>query len=88
MAKHDDVEPTGEKQPKRSGREESRLAAAVVLAGLGTAFALLNLDHAEVNYVFGTGHPRMIFVIIACLLLGIAIGWLAARRRLSQKAKD
>jgi uncharacterized integral membrane protein len=88
MAKHDEVEPTGEKLPKRSGREESRLAAAVVLAGLGTAFALLNLGHAKINYVFGTGHPRIIFVIIACLVLGGVIGWLAARRRLSQKAKD
>lgn len=77
----DELERTGEKHPKRSSREESRLAAAVVLAGLSTAFALLNLGHAKVNYVFGTGHPRMIFVIIACLLLGGAIGWIAGRRR-------
>jgi len=77
----DELERTGEKHPKRSSREESRLAAAVVLAGLSTAFALLNLGHARVNYVFGTGHPRMIFVIIACLLLGGAIGWIAGRRR-------
>jgi uncharacterized integral membrane protein len=81
MAKPDDIEPTGERQPKRSAREESRLAAAVVLAGLGTAFALLNLGHAKINYVFGTGHPRVIFVIIACLLLGGVIGWIAGRRR-------
>jgi Flp pilus assembly protein TadB len=81
----DELERSGEKQPKRSGREESRLAAAVVLAGLGTAFGLLNLGHAKINYVFGTGHPRIIFVIVACLLLGAAIGWLAARRRLSRK---
>ena len=81
----DELERSGEKQPKRTGREESRLAAAVVLTGLGTAFALLNLGHAKINYVFGTGHPRIIFVIVACLLLGAAIGWLAARRRLSRK---
>jgi len=81
MAKHDEVEPTGERKPKRTGREESRLAAAVVLAGLGTAFALLNLGHAKINYVFGSGHPRVIFVIVACLLLGAAIGWIAGRRR-------
>ena len=85
MAKNDDLEPTGEKQPTRSGREESRLAAAVVLAGLGTAFALLNLGHAKINYVFGTGHPRVIFVIIACLVLGGAIGWIAGRRRAPRK---
>jgi uncharacterized integral membrane protein len=81
MDEHDKLERSGEKHPKRSGREESRLAAAVVLAGLSTAFALLNLGHAKINYVFGTGHPRVIFVIIACLFLGGAIGWIAGRRR-------
>lgn len=76
-----DIEPTGERKPKRSGREETRVAVAVVLAGLGTAFALLNLGHAKINYVFGSGHPRVLFVIIACLLIGAAIGWIAGRRR-------
>ena len=85
MDPHDQIERAGEKRPKRNAREESRLAAAVVLAGLGTAFALLNLGHAKINYVFGTGHPRVIFVIIACLLLGVAIGWIAGRRRLTRK---
>jgi uncharacterized integral membrane protein len=78
---HDQLEPAREKRPRRNRREETRLAAAVVLAGLGTAFALLNLGHAKINYVFGTGHPRMIIVIVACLLLGGVIGWIAGRRR-------
>ena len=85
MDKPDQIEPTGAKPPRRSAREESRLAVAVVLAGLGTAFALLNLGHAKINYVFGTGHPRVIFVIVFCVLLGGAIGWLAAHRRYSRK---
>jgi len=82
----DELQPAPEKQPaKRSGREETRLAVAVVLAGLGTAFALLNLNHAKVNYIFGTGHPRMLFVIVFCLLLGGTIGWIAGRRRSGRK---
>jgi len=85
MDEHDQLERGGERHPKRSAREESRLAAAVVLAGLGTAFGLLNLGHAKINYVFGTGHPRMLFVIVACLLVGTAIGWLAARRRFKKE---
>jgi uncharacterized integral membrane protein len=81
-----DLQPTPEKQPsKRNAREETRLAVAVVLAGLGTAFALLNLGHAKVNYVFGTGHPRMLFVIVACLLIGGVLGWIAGRRRTGRK---
>jgi uncharacterized integral membrane protein len=76
-----DIEQAKEKRPKRSGREESRLALTVVFAVLATAFAVLNLDQAKVNYVFGTGHPRLIFVIIACIALGVAIGWFGRGRR-------
>jgi uncharacterized integral membrane protein len=83
-----DIEPTKEKQPKRTSREETRLAAAVVLVGLVTAFAVLNRDKTKVNYVFGTGHPRQIFIIIFCIAVGVAIGWFAGRRRLTRKDKD
>jgi uncharacterized integral membrane protein len=79
--KQHDIQPSGERKPKRSGREETRLAIAVVLAGLMSAFAVLNLGHTKVNYVFGSGHPRLIYVIVACLVIGGAIGWIAARRR-------
>jgi uncharacterized integral membrane protein len=82
----DELQPTPqEKRPKRNAREETRLAVAVVLAGLGTAFALLNLNHAKVNYIFGTGHPRMLLVIVACLVIGGVIGWIAGRRRAGRK---
>ena len=83
----DDLEPSKDKKPKRSGREETRLAVAVVLAALGSAFAVLNLDRTKVNYVFGTGHPRLIFIIVACIALGVAIGWFGAKRR-AGKPKD
>ena len=72
----------------RSGPEAFRLAlrlaVAVVLTGLVSAFAVLNLGKTKVNYVFGTGHPRLLFIVVACLAIGVAIGWMAARRR----AKD
>lgn len=77
----DDLERQKEKQPKRSSREETRLAVAVVLTGLVSAFAVLNLGKTKVNYVFGTGHPRLIFIVVACLAIGVALGWMAARRR-------
>jgi uncharacterized integral membrane protein len=83
----DELEPSKEKRPKRSSREETRLAVAVVLAGLASAFAVLNFGKTKVNYVFGSGHPRLIFVVIACLAIGIAIGWIAASRR-AGRTKD
>ena len=85
----DELQPTPEKQPaKRSAREETRLAVAVVLAGLGTAFALLNLNHAKVNYIFGTGHPRLIFIIVFCIAIGVGIGWFSSKRRAGRSKGD
>ena len=82
-----DLEPDHERRPKRSGRDESRLAVVIVLTILGTVFAVENLDRTEVNYVFGTGHPRMIFVIVACIAIGVGIGWFANKRR-AGRTKD
>jgi uncharacterized integral membrane protein len=79
-----DVEPGKERKPKRSGRDESRLAAIIVLAVLGTAFALENRGATKVNYVFGSGHPRQIFVIVFCIAIGVGLGWFAGRRRSSK----
>jgi uncharacterized integral membrane protein len=84
----DELEPSKEKQPKRSGREESRLAAVVVLTILATVFAVENLGKTKVHYVFGTGHPRLFFIIVACIAIGVAIGWFGGRRRMGRKGKD
>jgi uncharacterized integral membrane protein len=82
-----ELEPGKEKKPKRSSREETRLAVAVVLVGLATAFAVLNRDKTKINFVFGTGHPRQIFIILFCIAIGVAIGWFGGRRRLTRKGK-
>ena len=87
MSDHDDLERSGEKHPKRNAREETRLAVAVVLTGIVSAFAVLNLGKTKVNYVFGTGHPRLFFVIVACIAIGVAIGWSAGKRR-AGRTKD
>ena len=80
-----DIDSSHEQKPKRSGRDESRLAAIVVLAVLGTAFALENRGKTKINYVFGSGHPRQIFVIVFCIAIGVGLGWFAGRRRAATK---
>jgi len=82
-----DIEPGRETKPKRTGREESRLAVVIVLTILGTVFAVENLGKTKVNYVFGTGHPRLFFVIVFCIAIGVALGWFASKRR-AGKSKD
>ncbi len=68
--------PEAEKPKRRSPhvkREHVRLAVAALLGVLITAFALLNLDSVEVNWILGTWSTPLIVVIVVSLLFGVAI---------------
>lgn len=66
---------------ERSAR--SRPIAVLVLAGLGVAFALLNTDEVDVNWLLGTWSTPLIVVIAVSIVIGAGLGFLAARRRSS-----
>jgi uncharacterized integral membrane protein len=71
----------GERSPERSRRQKARLIAGGVLAGLGVLFALLNLDEVGVNWIIGTWDTPLIIVIAVSVVVGAALGFLAARRQ-------
>jgi uncharacterized integral membrane protein len=60
---------------------EKRQIAALGLAGAGGAFAVLNLDEVDVNWIFGTWQTPLIVVIALSMLVGAALGFLVSRRR-------
>jgi uncharacterized integral membrane protein len=60
---------------------EKRQVAALVLAGLGVAFAALNLDEVKVNWLLGTWSTPLIVVIALSMVIGAALGFLVSRRR-------
>lgn len=69
------------RSPERGRREQARQVAALLLGGLGAAFAVLNLDKVEVNWIVGTWSTPLIVVIAISLLVGAGLGLLVARRR-------
>jgi uncharacterized integral membrane protein len=69
------------REPERGRRQQARLVAGLGLAGLGAIFAVLNLDEVEVNWIVGTWDTPLIIVIAISILVGAALGFLAARRR-------
>jgi uncharacterized integral membrane protein len=73
------------RQPERSRRQQARLVAGLTLAGLGVVFAVLNLDEVSVNWIIGTWDTPLIIVIAISVLVGAALGFLAAQRRESRK---
>jgi uncharacterized integral membrane protein len=75
-----DLEPTKERAPAQQ-RERARMAAAVVLVGLGAAFALVNLKDVKVNWIVGSARSPLILVIAVCLAVGALIDRIAVSRR-------
>jgi uncharacterized integral membrane protein len=70
----------------RSRGEQIRLGLAAVLGGLTVAFALLNLNDVEVNWILGTFSTPLIVVILASLLVGALLGFVLASRGRPKRA--
>jgi uncharacterized integral membrane protein len=71
----------------RSRKENVRLVAVATVSALAALFAVLNLDQVEVNWIIGTWDTPLIVVVALSMVLGAALGFLAARRRSSAKSK-
>jgi uncharacterized integral membrane protein len=67
--------------PARGRREQLRTVAAVGLGGLAAAFAVLNIDEVEVNWILGTWSTPLIIVIAVSLVAGAGLGYVVGRRR-------
>ena len=82
MSAMGDTPPAHDKaSPPASRRERLRTGLAFVLGAFTVLFAVFNLDEVEVSWVVGTWQTPLIVVILVCVLLGAALGWILARRR-------
>jgi uncharacterized integral membrane protein len=70
-----------ERRPERSRRERARVVVVAGVSALAALFAVLNLDEVEVNWIIGTFDTPLIVVIAVSVLVGAALGYVAARRR-------
>ena len=66
---------------KRTRKESARLVAVAAVSAVVALFAVLNLDEVEVNWIIGTFDTPLIVVIAVSVLVGAALGYVAARRR-------
>jgi uncharacterized integral membrane protein len=75
-----------ERPPERRLDREQRGAAVKIAIGLFllvifVLFIIQNSDPVEVNFVFFKGDIRLIWVFLACALLGALVTWLVGRPR-------
>jgi uncharacterized integral membrane protein len=57
-----------------------RVAAAAVLGGIATIFAVVNLDDVKVDWVIGSWQTPLIVVIAVSMLLGAGLDRVLVRR--------
>ena len=75
-------------------RRRRRLLRAGGVAAVGLLVLIFVLDNAqsvEVRFWGAHSHPRLIWVIVACLLIGFAVGYLVGhpgRRKKDRTAKQ
>jgi uncharacterized integral membrane protein len=68
-------------RPERTRKERARIVVVAGVSALAALFAVLNLDEVEVNWIVGTFDTPLIVVIAVSILVGAALGYVAARRR-------
>jgi len=56
-----------------------KVAVALAIVVILIIFVIANSDPVKVNFVFVTRHPRLIWVMIACAVLGGVAGYLIGR---------
>ena len=62
----------------RRRRATKAIAALAVFVAL-MLFVVGNAQPVEVNFLFGTFHPRLIWVMVTCAVLGGILGYLLGR---------
>jgi uncharacterized integral membrane protein len=76
----------GRRRPSILAKENRRLLYGLVIGALTAAFAVVNLDEVEVNWLLGTWETPLIIVIAVSFVLGAIVGWFAGATR--RKAKS
>jgi uncharacterized integral membrane protein len=77
--------PATRPQDKPDRTAGTRTAAAAILGAVAAAFAVINLDDVEVDWLVGSWQTPLIVVIAISMLLGAAIDRLLVRRQRKRK---
>jgi uncharacterized integral membrane protein len=64
---------------KARRRRAAKAIVALVIFVLLVLFVVANAQPVEVNFLVGTFHPRLIWVMVTCAVLGGVLGYLLGR---------
>ena len=73
----------GQTERPSARRLDPRMARALgllIVIGLAVAVVVQNSQRVTIRFLFITGHVRLIWVLVVCLVVAGAIGFVAGRR--------
>lgn len=65
--------------PAQESRRGTKAVVAAVLLVLLIVFVIRNSQRVSIDFILAKGHPRLIWLIVACTLLGGAVGFFLGR---------
>ncbi len=71
-------------------RRRARVLGLLVVLGVVVSFVVENSQRVTVRLWFVTGHPRLIYVLAAAVVIGAAVGFLSghsSRRRRTRRLR-
>jgi uncharacterized integral membrane protein len=74
-------------QRRRRRRRLARAVSVVVVIVVAAAFVVENSQPVKVRLWFVTGHPRLIWVVLVCLIAGLVFGYLVGRERQRRRSR-
>ena len=58
----------------------ARTVSLLIVIGVVVALVVQNSQQVTIRFLFITGHVRLIWVLVVCLVVGGAVGFVAGRR--------
>ena len=76
-----EVSPEDQNQLERARRQRvARGVGVVAFVVVAVSFVVENSQSVKVRFWFFTGHPRLIYVVVTCLVAGIVAGLVLGRQ--------
>ncbi|HLI57450.1 MAG TPA: LapA family protein, partial [Actinomycetota bacterium] len=57
----------------------AKIVVAAILVVVVVVFVLRNSERVTLDFIVASGHPRMIWLIVGCVLIGVAVGYFLGR---------
>lgn len=80
--------PPGHPPESKAKSRGAKIVVAAILVVVVVVFVLRNSERVKLDFIVASGHPRMIWLIVGCVLIGVAVGYFLGRPSKSRAAKN